>query len=94
MAEPAARRPVHPGLVLLAAILLPGFGHTLCGFRYRGLAMQMFMIVLGLITWHLTTPQQSLVGRLAGGLFIYAISVMDAYRLAKLRWDAFRRQQA
>ncbi|HSY88771.1 MAG TPA: DUF6677 family protein [Verrucomicrobiae bacterium] len=68
MAEPAARRPVHPGLVLLAAILLPGFGHTLCGFRYRGLVMQMFMIVLGLITWQLTTPQQSLVGRLAGGL--------------------------
>ena len=94
MAELAARRPIHPGLVLLAAILLPGFGHTLCGFRYRGLAMQMFMIVLGLITWHLTTPQQNLVGRLAGGLFIYAISIMDAYRLAKLRWDAFRRQQA
>ena len=92
MAEPIARRPVHPGLLLLAAILLPGFGHTLCGFRYRGLAIQMFMIVLGLITWHLTTPQQSLVGRLAGGLFIYAISIMDAYRLAKLRWDAYRRQ--
>ena len=92
MAELAARRPIHPGLVLLAAVLLPGFGHTLCGFRYRGLAMQMFMIVLGLITWHLTTPQQSLVGRLAGGLFIYAISIMDAYRLAKLRWDAFKRQ--
>jgi uncharacterized membrane protein YkvI len=92
MAELAARRPIRPGLVLLAAILLPGFGHTLCGFRYRGLAMQMFMIVLGLITWHLTTPQQSLIGRLAGGLFIYAISIMDAYRLAKLRWDAFQRQ--
>ncbi len=56
--------------------------------------MQMFMIALGLITWHLTTPQQSLVGRLAGGLFIYAISIMDAYRLAKLRWDAFQRHQA
>jgi uncharacterized membrane protein YkvI len=92
MAELAARRPIHPGLVLLAAVLLPGFGHTLCGFRYRGLVMQTFMIVLGLITWHLTTPQQSLVGRLAGGLFIYAISIMDAYRLAKLRWDAFQRQ--
>jgi hypothetical protein len=93
MAELAARRPIHPGLVLLAAILLPGFGHTLCGFRYRGLVMQMFMIALGLITWQLTTPQQSLVGRLAGGLFIYAISIMDAYRLAKLRWDAFQRQR-
>jgi len=92
MAEPALRRPRHPLLVLLAAILLPGFGHTLSGFPLRGLTLQMFMIVFGLITWHLTTPQQSLVGRLAGGVFIYAVSIMDAYRLAKLRWDAFQRQ--
>jgi hypothetical protein len=92
MAEPAPRRPVHPLLVLLAAILLPGFGHTLSGFPLRGLTLQMFMVVLGVITWHLTTPQQSLIGRLAGGLFVYAVSIMDAYRLAKLRWDAFQRQ--
>ena len=92
MAEPAPRRPLHPLLVLLAAILLPGFGYTLSGFPLRGLTLQMFMVVLGLITWHLTTPQQSLIGRLAGGLFVYAVSIMDAYRLAKLRWDAFQRQ--
>lgn len=92
MAEPAPRRPLHPLLVLLAAILLPGFGHTLSGFPLRGLTLQMFMVVLGVITWHLTTPQQSLIGRLAGGLFVYAVSIMDAYRLAKLRWDAFQRQ--
>jgi hypothetical protein len=92
MVEPALRRPRHPLLVLLTAIVLPGFGHTLLGFPLRGLSFQMFMIVLGLITWHLTTPQHSLIGRLAGGLFIYAVSIMDAYRLAKLRWDAFQRQ--
>lgn len=89
---PTSRRPLHPLLVLLAAILLPGFGYTLLGFALRGLTMQMFMIVLGLITWQMTTPQHSLVGRLAGGLFIYAISIMDSYRLAKLRWDAFQRR--
>ena len=92
MVEPALRRPRHPLLVLLTAIVLPGFGHTLSGFPLRGLTLQMFMVVLGLITWHLTTPQHSLIGRLAGGLFIYAVSIMDAYRLAKLRWDAFQRQ--
>ena len=92
MAEPAPRRPTHPLLVLLAAVLLPGFGYTLLGFALRGLTMQMFMIVLGLITWQMTTPQHSLIGRLAGGLFIYAISIMDTYRIAKLRWDAFQRQ--
>jgi hypothetical protein len=51
----------------------------------------MFMIMMGLITWHLTTPQQSYVGRLAGGLFIYAISIVDAYRIARLRWAAWHR---
>lgn len=89
--EPALRRPTHPLLVLLAAILLPGFGYTLMGLALRGLTMQMFMIVLGIITWQMTTPEHSLVGRLAGGLFVYAISIMDTYRLAKLRWDAFQR---
>jgi hypothetical protein len=44
-----------------------------------------------IITWHLTTPQHSMVGRLAGGLLIYAVSIMDAHRLARLRWAAFHR---
>jgi hypothetical protein len=88
----AARPPVHPRWVLLAAILLPGFGHTLMGMAPRGLVMQLFMVCLGLVTWQLSTPQTSLVGRLAGGLFIYAVSIMDAYRLARLRWDAFGRR--
>ncbi len=49
------------------------------------LTMQMFMILMAMITWHLTTPEQSLVGRLAGGLFVYAMSIPEAYRMAKLR---------
>jgi len=36
----AARPPVHPRWVLLAAILLPGFGHTLMGIAPRGLVMR------------------------------------------------------
>jgi hypothetical protein len=77
--------PPNPYLVLAVAILLPGMGHVLVGETRRGLTMQMFMISLAFITWHLTTPAQSLVGRLAGGLFVYAISIPEAYRLAKLR---------
>lgn len=72
-------------LALAAAIVLPGAGHVIVGEPRRGLLMQMFMISLAIITWHLTTPAQSLVGRLAGGLFVYAISIPEAYRLAKLR---------
>lgn len=77
--------PPNPYLVLAVAIILPGMGHVLVGQPRRGLTMQMFMIALGFITWHLTTPATSLVGRLAGGLFVYAISIPEAYRLAKLR---------
>ena len=74
-----------PYFVLAVAIILPGIGHVLAGQPKRGFTMQMFMIVLAMVTWHLTTPAQSLVGRLAGGLFVYALSVPEAYRLARLR---------
>ncbi|QAY97444.1 hypothetical protein CWB41_16060 [Methylovirgula ligni] len=75
----------NPYVVLAVAILLPGMGHVLAGQPKRGFTMQMFMILLAMITWHLTTPAQSLVGRLSGGLFVYALSIPEAYRLAKLR---------
>lgn len=75
----------NPYLVLLVAILLPGMGHVLSGAPRRALALQFFMVALGFVTWHLSTPQTSLPGRLAGGLFVYAMSLPEAYRLAKLR---------
>jgi hypothetical protein len=71
--------------VLLAAVLLPGFGHVLAGQARRGLVMQMFMICLGFVTWRLTAPHTGLAGRLAGGLFVYAMSIPEAYRLARIR---------
>lgn len=80
------RKPLHPYIVLAVAILLPGFGHVLCGRARRGLTLQLFMISLAFVTWNLSTPAQSLVGRLSGGLFIYALSIPDAYRTGKLRW--------
>lgn len=78
-------RPLNPYLVLMIAILLPGMGHVLAGAPRRALALQFFMIALGFVTWHLSTPQTSVAGRLAGGLFVYAMSLPEAYRLAKLR---------
>jgi hypothetical protein len=86
-------QPVNPYLVLVAAILLPGFGHVLCGEARRGFTMQMFMIALGIVTWHLAAPGTSFVGKLAGGLFIYAISIVDAYTIARRRWAEFHRRE-
>jgi len=68
-------------------------GHVLCGAPQRGLTLQGFTILMGWITWHLTSPGHSLAGRLAGGLFIYAVSIADAYRIAKVRSVAFDRRR-
>ena len=48
----------------------------------RGLVFVFYIVLLGLITYHLTTPEHSFLGRYAGGLFVYAISFLDAYRWA------------
>lgn len=86
-------RPPNPYFVLVVAILLPGFGYALCGQPRRGFTMQMFMVVFAIVTWHLAPPEASLAGRLAGGLFIYALTIPETYRLARLRWVAHHRAQ-
>jgi hypothetical protein len=78
-------RPPAPWFVLAAAAVLPGAGHVLCGLTNRALSFLFFMLILGAVSYHLTTPQHSFVGRHAGGVFVYAISVLDAYRMARLR---------
>jgi len=61
-------------------------GHVAVGAVRRGLVLQVFMILGAVITWHLSNPQTSLAGRLAGGLFVYALSLPEAYRLARVRY--------
>lgn len=75
----------HPLLVLGVAIVLPGVGHVVNRLPVRGLMFVFYIVLLGTVTYHLTTPDHSMVGRLAGGLFVYAISVVDAYTWAARR---------
>lgn len=82
--------PLSPYLVLVAAIALPGVGQVLNNSTRRGLLMLLFMIVLGYMTHQVASPNVSMIGQYAGGLFVYAISVMDAYYWAKYRTEAFR----
>ena len=77
-----------PLVVILTAIVLPGVGHVLNRLPTRGLMFVFYTVLLGVITWHLTTPDHSLVGRLAGGLFVYAVSIVDAYQWAVHRTRA------
>ena len=81
--------PFAPIWVLLISILLPGVGQVLNNTPLKGLVMVCFMIILGLITLNLAQAHISMVGKLAGGIFIYALSIMDAYYWAKYRWEAF-----
>ena len=85
-------RPMHPLLGLLVSILLPGMGQVLNGMLVRAWIMIFFTLSLGVVSYHLTTPAHSFVGRHAGGFFIYAIMVMDAYLWARYRYG--RWQQA
>lgn len=92
--SPKSRAPLKPYLVLLIAMLLPGFGYVLNGQARRGLIMQFCMIVFAVITWNLAPEQATLIGKLAGGIFIYAVSLPDTYRMAKLRWLTYQQTAA
>ena len=83
-------KPVDPRLVLAAATVLPGTGQVLNGQPQRGPTFMFFMLLLGGFTLVTADPGVSLVGKLAGGLFVYAMAILDAYRTARLRWEIWR----
>lgn len=78
-------KPMNPHLVLLLAIVLPGAGHVAVGEARRGLAFALFVVLFSIVTYMTTTPEHSFIGRHAGGLFIWALSIPDAYRRARVR---------
>lgn len=92
-AEQPVKPPLNPWLVLGLALLLPGMGQVANGTPGRGLMMLFFMLLLGLFTFLTTTPEHSFLGRYAGGLFVYAIAIMDAYRWARYRHELFHRSR-
>ncbi len=75
---------INPYLVLVLAVALPGAGHVAIGDARRGLTFVLFVILFALLTFMTTTPDQSFIGRHAGGLFVWALSIPDAYRRARL----------
>jgi hypothetical protein len=85
------RRPINPYLVLALAIALPGAGHVALGLNFRGLGFAFFSLLLALFTYHISSPDVSFVGRSAAGLFVWALSIPDAYRIARLRYEHWRR---
>jgi hypothetical protein len=86
-------RPINPYIVLALAIVLPGAGHVAIGQAPRGLVFAFFVMFFAVLTYMTTTPDQSFIARHAGGLFIWALSIPDAYRRARLNY-AFARSRS
>ena len=80
--SPGAGEPLsRPG----AAIVLPASGHVILGVPVRGLQFLFFMVILAWVTAKIAPPDASFIGRHAGGFLIYALSILDAYRIARIR---------
>ena len=91
ISEPTnVKRPMHPRFVLLIAMLMPGYGHLINRQPKRGFIFLFFTLTGAWITYSLTTPEHSFLGRFAGGILVYAIGFMDAYKWARFRYEYFK----
>ncbi|OBC04373.1 hypothetical protein A5784_12370 [Mycobacterium sp. 852013-50091_SCH5140682] len=79
-------RLIHPLMVLAIAVLLPGVGQVVNGQPRRGLVFAFYIVLLGVVTYMVAPPEASAIGRVAGGVFVYALSLLDAYQVAAKRW--------
>lgn len=86
----APRSPYH---VLLAAIF-PAGGHVLQGRSQRGLMFLFFMVILGWASTHIMPDTASFFGRHIGGIFIYGISIIDAYKWSKVKWEVWKHEKS
>lgn len=86
------RPPFRPVVVMAFAAVLTGIGQVMNGQAGRGLMMAFSALTLAWVSYNLTTPEHSFVGRFAGGFMIHAIAFMDAYRIASFRWQEWRIQ--
>ena len=87
---PPATRPVNPLVILGLALMLPGSGQVFNREPFRGLTFVFFMLLLGGFTLVTARPEVSIIGKLAGGIFVYAVSVYDAYKRARIRYETWR----
>ena len=84
--SPASPAPANPYVVLGAAMVLPASGHVILGVPVRGLQFLFFMVILAWVTTKIAPPDAGFIGRHAGGFLIYAFSILDAYRIARIRY--------
>jgi len=79
------KRNLPPWVIIISAFIIPGSGHVLLGRAARGLFLILWMFFFGYITFQLTAKDISIIGRLSGGLAIWALSLVEVYRLTTTR---------
>ena len=89
MTDETLRKPMNPRLILLLAIVLPGAGQVFNREPTRGLIFVFFILLLGGFTLQTAAPEVSMAGKLAGGIFVYAVSIYDAYKRARIKWETW-----
>ena len=85
-----AKAPPQPLMILGLAIVLPGSGQVFNREPVRGLIFVFFILLLGGFTLLTAKPEVSVIGKLAGGIFVYAISIYDPYKRARIRYETWR----
>lgn len=83
-------KPYNPYAVLAASLALPGAGHVLQGKAQRGLMFLFFTVILGWVSLRIMPESASFFARHVGGIFIYGLSVIDAYKSARVAWETWK----
>ena len=78
-------KPAIPLIVLIVSIILQGAGQVVNCQPVRGVIFWFFILLPRAYTLKTAAPDVSNVGKLAGGLFVYAVSLLDAYEHARIR---------
>lgn len=81
-----------PLAVLAAALMLPASGQIINRQPFRGLTFVFFFLLLGGFTLKTAAPDVSVIGKFAGGIFVYAMSVFDAYKQSRIRTTVWLHQ--
>jgi hypothetical protein len=78
-------KPASPYLILLSSLIVPGSGHVWLGLAQRGLTFLFFTVVFAWLSTKLMPETSSFIGRHIGGLFMYGLCALDAYKAARVR---------
>ena len=93
MSAAGTQKPWNPYGVLAAAMVLPGTGQVMTGAPQRGLAFLFFIVLLGWVSVNLMPADSSFFGRYIGGVFVYGLSVIDAYKRARIAYEKWKFSQ-